>query len=183
VIKQLIKYALLLCMVSLSSVYAGNTKDPEVNSLKETKSTNVDTNKESILSMIWGKKADNKLYFEMFTLHVNPSSFRKDNWNQQLIGIQYNGFLVSTLVNSFYNRTYMIGISRAILTKKYANWDVSLGYHLGLIYGYKPGQAPFSSLSPIIPGPIPFISASYKKSFGAEFNLVPDPAISFFLRF
>lgn len=174
--------SLLLCITSLSSVYAETVKENKLE-LQETQSTNVDANKESILSMLWGKKSENKLYLGMFTLHVNPSSFKRDNWNQQLIGIQYNGFSAFTLVNSFYNRTYMIGVSRTILTKEYTNWDINLGYHLGLIYGYKPRQAPFSSLSPIIPGPIPFVSTTYKKRFGVEFELVPDPAISFFLRF
>jgi hypothetical protein len=137
----------------------------------------------STLEKIWGRKSDNMLYFEMFTIHVNPSSFKNDNWNQQLIGIQYNGFLATTLINSFYNRTYMLGISRTVFEKKYTNWDVEAGYDLGVIYGYTHGQAPFASLTPVIPGIIPFISASYKKTFGAQFNLVPDPAFSFFLRF
>jgi hypothetical protein len=135
------------------------------------------------LEHIWGRKSDNMLYFEMFTIHVNPSSFKNDNWNQQLVGIQYNGFLATTLINSFYNRTYMLGVSRTVFEKRYTNWDVEVGYDLGLIYGYTHGQAPFASLTPVIPGIIPFVSASYKKTFGAQFNLVPDPAFSFFLRF
>ena len=132
---------------------------------------------------VWGKKSDNKLYFAMFTIHLNPPSFKNDNWNQQLVGIQYDGYLASTLINSFYNRTYMIGFSRTIYEKKYTNWKIDLGYDPGLVYGYKHGQAPFASLTPIIPVIIPFLSITYKKKFGAELNFVPDPAFSFFLRF
>jgi hypothetical protein len=175
--------AIFLANISVAWAKELSTNSHEIQSINVNANASCNSNKKSVLSMLWGKKSENKLYFEMFTLHVNPSSFKHDNWNQQLIGIQYNGFLASTLINSFYNRTYMIGISRTVLTKKYTNWDISLGYHLGLIYGYKPGQAPLSNLSPIIPGPIPFISTSYKKTFGAELNFVPDPSISLFLRF
>jgi hypothetical protein len=105
-----------------------------------------------ILDYLKGKPTENQMFIGMFTCHFDPKSRESRNWQQNLIGLQYNDFFACTFENSFYSRTWAAGIARTLHTQVLSNhWDMAAGYRLGVVYGYQEGQAPFSSLSPVIP--------------------------------
>ena len=156
---------------------------------KPLKTNNIQGPTESKWNNYWtfikGNRAQNALFFEMFTFHMNPSSLKTRNWHQQMIAIQYKGIFAGTFVNSFYNRTYTLGISRSVYRKDSSshNWNLNIGYRLGALYGYKAGEAPLSSALPVIPFIQGFAAISYLNTFGVEFNIVADPSIALFMYF
>jgi hypothetical protein len=124
------------------------------------------------------------LMLGMFSLHTKPSSFKSRNWNQKLIGFQVEDYFVCTFKNSFYNRSYACGIAKDFSGHRINSlWETSLGYRLGLIYGYDEGQAPFSSFSPVIPLLGIYNRYVYHEHLGIEFMLTTTASVSFFYPF
>ncbi len=131
-----------------------------------------------------GEPTENQLYLGMFTYHFDPKSRRIRNWNQDLIGFQYNGVFVGTLINSYYKRTWAIGFSRNFYTKELGRqWDLALGGRLGLVYGYKGDEAPLSDISPIIPMIELYEQFVYRKHYGIELMLTTSLSLGFFYQF
>ena len=136
------------------------------------------------LEYLKGKPTENQFFLGMFTYHFTPKSREIRNWKQNLIGFQYHDLFIGTFENSFYNRTWTAGIARNLYTKPLSNhWDLATGYRLGLAYGYKEGEAPFSSLSPIIPVVEVYAQSIYRKHFGIELMLTTSISLSFFYQF
>jgi hypothetical protein len=142
----------------------------------------INSNK-SIWTTIKGVNPHDALFFEMFTVHLKPSSLQVRNWHTQLLALQYKGFFAGTFINSFYNRTYTLGFARQVYSKEYNYLYYNAGYRIGLLYGYTDNQAPFSNISPVIPLIQPYINISLKNTFGLELSIAADPSISLFLNF
>lgn len=137
-----------------------------------------------LLDFLKGESTENQFYLGMFTYHFDPKSRRIRNWKQNLVGFQYNDFFIGTFENSFFNRTWTAGMARNLYTKPLSNnWDLATGYRLGIAYGYKDGEAPFSSLSPIIPVVEVYTQSIYQKHFGVELMLTSSISIGFFYQF
>lgn len=104
-------------------------------------------------TQLWGKPAPPALYLGMASFHLDPNS-RDDNWNNQLIAGTYGGFFAGTLVNSFYDRAYAVGIQRMWgkqqLSEHISN---SPGYRLGLISGYDERMMDLAERTPLLPFP------------------------------
>lgn len=137
----------------------------------------------SYWDFIKGKTPPNTFFYEMFTLHVVPSSLKIRNWHTQLLAIQYKGIFAGTFINSFYNRSYALGIGRQLYEKEYNNIYSRAGYRMGIIYGYTKDQAPLSNISPVIPLVQPYINFSYKNTLGIELSIAADPSLSLFFYF
>lgn len=75
-------------------------------------------------------------------------------------------------------------MARNLYTRQLSNyWDLAAGYRLGLAYGYKEGEAPFSSLSPVIPIVELYAQTLFSKHFGVELMLTSSISIGFFYQF
>ncbi len=147
-------------------------------SIEETKQ------KPSLLEQVSGSTPPDQLYLGMYTLHFDDKSRRIRNWQQNLIAVQYKGLFLGTFDNSFYNRCWAAGISREVYSSPLSNdWDIEMGYKVGLIYGYEEDEAPFSSISPIIPLIELYTQTIFRKHFGIELMLTTSLSVSFFYRF
>ena len=185
-----ISSSFLLSAIFLSS-YASEDSSHKENTevTRNADNQTTDSLKESDWAHTWnaikGEKAHNALLFEMFTLHVNPDSLKTRNWHQKMLAIQYEGIFAGTFINSFYNRTYTLGLARKVYHTQSdsKHWGLDVGYRIGALYGYEPGQAPLSSGSPVIPFIQAFAAISYRNTFGIEFNIVADPSVVLFLYF
>lgn len=131
-----------------------------------------------------GQPTEDQFFLGMVTWHFTGSSREKDQWNNKLIGFQYKDFFLGTFENSFYNQTVAAGIARNFsATQLSSNWDMTFGYRLGLVYGYKDGEAPFSSVSPVIPMVEIFNQYYFKKHFGIELMLTTSISACLFYQF
>lgn len=120
----------------------------------------------------------------MFTFHFTPSSLEERQWNNKLLGIQYNDFSVFAFENSFYNWCAGVAYNRDLYQSALNNdWDMNLGYRAGLMYGYEDGEAPFSSSSPIIPLVALYSQFVYNEHYGVELMLTTSLSLGFFYRF
>jgi hypothetical protein len=131
-----------------------------------------------------GKPTKNQIYLGMFTYHFDPKSRRNRNWNQALVGFQYKDFFVCTFMNSFDDRSWAAGFARNYYTRELNDaWDLTLGGRLGLLYGYKDGQAPFSSVSSIIPMIEVYSQFICREHYGIEIMMTTSLSVSFFYQF
>ena len=138
----------------------------------------------SLFDYLKGTPTEDQLFVGMFTYHFNAKSLRTRNWSQNLVGFQYHDIFVCTFENSFYNRTWAAGLARNLSTKSLSNqWDIHTGYRLGAAYGYKEGEAPFSSISPIIPVAEVYLQSLYQHHYGIELMLTSSLSLSFFYQF
>ncbi|EKD40362.1 MAG: hypothetical protein ACD_75C00075G0003 [uncultured bacterium] len=137
-----------------------------------------------LLEYLKGEATENHFFLGMATWHFNPKSRRIRNWDQKLVGFQYKDFFVATFENSFYNRTWTVGLARNLSTAELSDsWDTTFGYRLGLVYGYSDGEAPFSSISPVIPMVEIYNQYLFKKHYGLELMLTTSISVSFFYQF
>ena len=54
-------------------------------------------------------KAETVINFGMFSKHFNKDASKKYNESHDLIGVQHNGYVLSTFVNSYSQRTWYAG--------------------------------------------------------------------------
>lgn len=85
---------------------------------------------------LWGAPApDFRLALGLWSLHTTDND-QRNNQNDGL-GFSYKGYVVGTFVNSYYKRSYIIGIQRYWLMQPLNdNINYELGYRLGLVSGY-----------------------------------------------
>lgn len=124
-------------------------------------------------SKLWGTAAPTALYPGMFTFHLEPGS-RDDNWNNQLIAGTYKGYFAGTFINSFYDRGYAAGIQRVWDTEQLSdNFKNSVGYRVGLVYGYDERLAPIAGKVPVLPFPQIYDDITWKH-VGVELSWCVD---------
>ena len=130
----------------------------------------------SRFTQLYGKTPPTTLYLGMWTLHFRwamNASQHHDEWRNQLIGVNYKSLFAGTLINSYDERSYVVGLQRDLLQHDYQNshWSVNAGYRLGLIYGYKSGEVfSLSNYTPILPFPQLYAQFSYKHRVGIELS-------------
>ncbi|MFH0781750.1 MAG: hypothetical protein V2B20_07315 [Pseudomonadota bacterium] len=138
----------------------------------------------TLFEYLQGEPTDDQLLLGMVTLHFNSKSRRIRQWDNKLVGLQYKDFFVCTYENSFFNQTVAAGMARNFSTSELSNnWDMTFGYRLGVAYGYKDGEAPFSSASPIIPVVEIYNQYFFKKHYGVELMLTTSISASLFYQF
>ena len=144
----------------------------------------VNNDKKFSIEDLLGEPTKNQIYLGMFTYHFDPKSRRTRNWNQDLVGFQYNDIFVGTFRNSFEKRTWTMGMARNYYSQHLSNdWDMTLGGRLGLLYGYRDGQAPLSNYSPVIPMVEAYSQFIYQEHYGMEVMLTTSLSLSFFYQF
>ncbi|WP_440616426.1 hypothetical protein [Cysteiniphilum sp. 6C5] len=139
---------------------------------------------ESFWTFLKGTQPDNAVYLGMFTWHFNPESRAHDRWSNNLIGGLYNSIFVGTLLNSFSDRAFVVGVQRNLYTNQLSqNNQVNVGYRLGLISGYDQRMSDFAKYLPVLPIPELYIDYAYK-NFGAELSYIGVVfTAKFFIRF
>lgn len=135
--------------------------------------TQKDDTKRPLSEVMWGQTPPNAIYFGMFTLHINPESFKDDRWNNNLIGGVYDGIFFGTLLNSFDNRAFVVGLGRDVYNETLSeNFNLRVGYRLGVISGYDERMGDMAKYSPVIPFPQIYADLTWRKHLGFEFTYV-----------
>lgn len=120
-----------------------------------------------------GEPQDNSVYLGMVTFHFNQNSRLNDRWNNDLVGGVYKGIFVGTLINSFNDRAYVIGVSRDVYKQKLnENFDMTLGYRLGLISGYDERMTSIAEYTPVLPFPQAYADFTFKNTAGVEISYI-----------
>lgn len=117
-----------------------------------------------------GTAFPNSLYAGMWTYHINASSRKDDNANNELLGFVYKSIFAGTFLNSYGERSYAVGVQRNLYAHQFTNhpdWHYYVGYRAGAIYGYDSRLSHFAGESPIIPYASLMTSIRYKH-FGWE---------------
>jgi hypothetical protein len=136
-------------------------------------------------SYLHGRPTEDQLLLGMCTFHAKPSSLRSRNWNQNLLGVQCNDIFACTFENSFSRRAWGLGYVRNLtpFLPVSENWQTCYGYRLGVLYGYKEGQAPLAGLSPVIPMAAFYKRLIYRDHLGIEFTVTNALSINFSYQF
>jgi hypothetical protein len=115
------------------------------------------------------------IHLGMLSLHFEDTNqFKRYEWNNQLIGISYSGFNVATFLNSFGRRSYSLFWERDVFFSNREPWRHTFGWAIGLLYGYKNGEAfILSKYSPILPTPSFYYCCAYKR-IGIRLSLTAD---------
>lgn len=139
---------------------------------------------ESFWTFLKGTQPDNAVYLGMFTWHFNPESRAHDRWSNNLIGGVYNSIFVGTLLNSFSDRAFVVGIQRNVYTKQLSqNNQINVGYRLGIMSGYDQRMSDIAKYLPVLPLPELYIDYAYR-NFGAELSYIGVVfTAKFFIRF
>ncbi|MDA7742324.1 hypothetical protein N8865_01800 [Francisellaceae bacterium] len=125
---------------------------------------------DGVWDKVWGVTPANQIFAGMWVLHFNQSSRKEDNWQANLLGVQYDGFFVVTFNNSFYDQSLAAGFGRQVYqTKMSENTLFSTGYRLGGIYGYDDRIGDIGKYTPIIPFAQFYADFQYK-NFGIELS-------------
>ncbi|MCH9621514.1 MAG: hypothetical protein S4CHLAM20_09360 [Chlamydiia bacterium] len=89
----------------------------------------------TFLQKLWGLPPEPSIYLGMWTLHFKNGD--DANWNNHAYGIEYNGYFVSSMINTYYQQCFSAGITRDwFQTRLSRNTALTFGYRLGGIYGY-----------------------------------------------
>tara|TARA_R110002167_G_scaffold29352_1_gene98117 strand:- start:809 stop:1378 length:570 start_codon:yes stop_codon:yes gene_type:complete len=133
---------------------------------------------------VWGATPDNRILAGMWVLHFNANSRKEDNWQANLLGVQYDGFFATTFTNSFYDQSIAAGYGREVYqTKITENTKFKTGYRFGGIYGYDDQIGDIAKYTPIIPFLQLYGDFQYK-NFGVEFSYMYVVAtVGFYMTF
>lgn len=150
----------------------------------DDKTQTVSDQDESVWTFLKGTQPDNAVYLGMFTWHFNPESRAQDRWSNNLIGGVYNSIFIGTLLNSFSDRAFVVGVQRNVYTNQLSqNNQVNVGYRLGLISGYDQRMLDIAKYLPVLPIPELYIDYAYR-NFGAELSYIGMVfTAKFFIRF
>jgi len=96
----------------------------------------------------------------------------------------YNSIFVGTLLNSFSDRAFVVGVQRNLYTNQLSsNTKMNIGYRLGLMSGYDERMSVYAKYLPVLPIPELYVDFAYK-NFGAELSYVGVVLTAkFFIRF
>ncbi|WP_119328910.1 hypothetical protein [Cysteiniphilum halobium] len=164
-----------------ASINPGTTKQGHATNDKTKGTPDKD---ESFWVFLKGTQPDNALYLGMFTWHFNPESRAHDRWSNNLVGGLYNSIFVGTLLNSFSDRAFVVGVQRNLYTNQLSqNNQVNVGYRLGMMSGYDQRMSDFAKYLPVLPITELYIDYAYK-NLGAELSYIGVVfTVKFFIRF
>lgn len=135
---------------------------------------------------LWGIPDDNAIYLGMWTRHLRPKGNRHNNNTNRMIGINVKGLFFSEFINSFYKRSYSIGIQRLVYSQKFEhNLQFDIGYRLGVIWGYKNTHLFGKKPVPFDPLPAPqvIMNVSWELT-GIQFSYcIAVVTVGFFVKF
>jgi hypothetical protein len=117
-----------------------------------------------------GNPSDSAILGGMWSMHT---STHKDEMcgENNLVGIDYNGYTVGTFKNSYRNQSVFAGLSRTVYTVKLTKGvNMEFKYKIGAIYGYKDKYPNALGISPLA---YPLIGINYKK-VGTDITIIPS---------
>lgn len=126
-----------------------------------------------------GTPAGDALLLNMLSFHTSSKKYNSTN---DLLGIQYKGYILSTLVNSYDERTFFAGVGRKLIEKELksnSNCSLGIGYRAGLIHGYGDKYPNLIGFTPLV---LPVFSLDYKR-LGADLIVIPGKRPVFTLNF
>lgn len=126
-----------------------------------------------IWDFLVGEAPQDAVNFGMVTWHFSEQSRQEDRWNNMSLGITYNSIFIGTLLNSFSDRAFVLGLQRNLWQSNTQNhdWNMNVGYRLGIITGYDQRMSRFGMYSPVMPFPQLYTQFGYK-DFGIELSWV-----------
>lgn len=127
-----------------------------------------------------GEPAYDALLLGMWSWHVNYD--HDVNGTNDLLGMQYAGYLLGTFRNSYSQRSYMAGVARRVWSKTiYKDFGVDFQYKAGIFKGYGDKYPNVGGWTPII---LPIVGFNYKTS-GVDMWIIPSdrPILVWNLRF
>ena len=168
---------MFLAMLLPLGAYAANV-EPVTNDASIPASSAGSDNAETSSSGVWdflvGQAPEDAVNFGMVTWHFNPESRKNDRWNNLSLAATYNSIFIGTLLNSFSDRAFVLGVQRNVweADSKGSDWNMNVGYRLGVITGYDQRMSStFARYSPVLPFPQIYTQFAYK-DFGVEFSWV-----------
>lgn len=112
---------------------------------------------------LWGQAPDNKLLLGMWTVHLSGGTDR-DHVSNNTVGLVYHSAFLATFNNTYGRQSVAGGLERAWVSKQLnSHTHISLGYRLGLIYGYDKRLMPLAGQTPIIPFAQIIADMSYRR--------------------
>lgn len=133
---------------------------------------------------IQGSPTNNQLLLGMYTFHFDSKSLENRQWNNKLVGLQYNDFVFFVFENSFYNWVSGVAYARNLYQIQLDNkWDLNTGYRIGLMAGYEEGQAPFADTLELTPILELYAQFFYNKHYGVEIMLTSSISVGFVYQF
>lgn len=138
---------------------------------------------DNLLSKIYGQTSPNRIYFGMWSYHLNFPGYMH-LYNNTLVGAVYNGYLAFSFINCYNDRTYAVGIQRYWLEKPLFDCvNTRLGYRLGGIYGYDERLAKIAGQLKVLPAASIIYDINWK-NLGIELSYTGVViAAGFFIQF
>jgi hypothetical protein len=125
-------------------------------------------------SKLWkyikGKPSQSAILGGMWSLHTSNHKDERCGENN-LIGLDYNGYTIGTFKNSYRDQSFFIGVDRTVYSLGSSKGvNVNVRYKLGALYGYKDKYPNIIGISPLA---YPLIGINYKK-VGTDITIIPS---------
>lgn len=119
---------------------------------------------------IKGTPTESAVLGGMWSIHTSNHKDQMCGENN-LMGIDYNGYTLGTFKNSYRNQSVFAGLSRTVYTKRIVKGlNVDVKYRIGAIYGYKDKYPNVGGISPLA---YPLIGINYKR-VGTDITIIPS---------
>ncbi|MBK2125647.1 hypothetical protein [Fangia hongkongensis] len=163
---------------------ASKDKDSTSSNDKTNDKAKDNADNQGFWNFLKGTAPENAVFLGMFTWHFNPESRKDDRASNNLVGGLYNSIFFGTLLNSFSDRAFVVGVQRDLYTHSFTpNSKFSAGYRIGIITGYDQRMADIARYLPALPFPELYIDYAYH-NIGVELSYVGVVATAkFFIRF
>ena len=86
----------------------------------------------------------------LWAMHPFESQFPELDWTRGA-GVQFSQWFVATFVNSYEDRSFIVGLERYWLRARRGLLNAGVGYRLGLLTGYDERLFPLAGHVPILP--------------------------------
>lgn len=145
----------IIILIASHHVCFAKAADEENQTIKKPQQNTVSTSdmEKKVVTHLWGYPAPNALYLGMVTYHLQHSD-HDERWNNNLMAMNYHGYFLGTLKNSFDDRAYAFGIERLWGKQPLpCNFSNEVGYRIGVISGYDERMMRIAKYTPLLPFP------------------------------
>jgi len=119
---------------------------------------------------IKGKPTNSAVLVGMWSMHTSNHKSELCGENN-LFGIDYNGYSIGTFKNSYRHQSVFAGLGRTVYTLHVAKGlNVDFKYRIGAMYGYRDKYPNVLGISPLA---YPIIGVNYKK-IGTDITIIPS---------
>lgn len=136
----------LLCGVCTPRL-AAQISDPTV----PTAGSTTDVGTVSFWSSLAGERAERRRFiFGLWALHPFEPQFPEVEWTQGF-GITVSHWFAATFVNSYDERSFIVGVERYWARGDWGITDFGVGYRVGLVTGYDERLVSWAEYVPVLP--------------------------------